>query len=137
MCSGAPIDERNRGSGRRLKRPMRRDYSPVSIRRLFAIVIAVAVLFAPGVTGAAMAADPHHHMQMMEAGHCQSSPSKTAHHDRSDGKSCCMAMCMALAVAPSAPAELLPPPQQVAQFAPPKAYRGTLSEIATPPPRRS
>ena len=116
---------------------MRRDSSPACIRRLFAILIAVAVLFAPGVTGAAMAAAPHHDMQMMEAGDCHSPPSNSVHHDRSDGKSCCIATCMALAVAPSAPAELLPARQQRVHFAAPKTYRGTLSEIATPPPRRS
>jgi hypothetical protein len=111
-------------------------YSSMSTRTLFAIFLAIAVLFAPGVTGAAMAAAPHHDMQMMEAGHCQSPPANSGHHDRTDGKSCCIAMCMALAVAPSAPAELSPPRQQMAQFARPKTYRGLPAEIATPPPRR-
>lgn len=110
---------------------------PVSIRKLFAIVLALAVLFAPGVTGAAMAAAPHRDMAMMEAGHCQMPPSKSAHHDPADGKSCCISMCMALAVAPSAPAEALAPRQQLAEFALPKTYHGLHAEIATPPPRAS
>lgn len=109
----------------------------MSIRKLFAILIALGVLFAPGVTGAAMAAAPHHGVEMMEAGHCQTPASRTSHHDQSDGKSCCIAMCMALAIAPSAPAEVPPPRQQLTQFAPPAVYHGTLSEIATPPPRFS
>ena len=109
----------------------------MSVRALFAILIAIAVLFAPAITGSAMAAAPHHGMEMMEAGHCQSPPSNTGHHDRTDGKSCCIAMCMALAVAPSAPAEISPSRQQMVQFAPPQAYRGLPAEIATPPPRHS
>jgi len=111
--------------------------SLMSIRKLFAILVAIAVLFAPAITGAAMAAAPHHGMEMMEAGHCQSPASNTGHHDRTDGKSCCIAMCMALAVAPSAPAEISPSRQQMVQFAPPQAYRGLPAEIATPPPRNS
>lgn len=109
----------------------------MSIRKLLAILIALALLFAPGVTGAAMAAAPNHGIEMMEAGHCQAPMSGTGHHDQSDGKSCCIAMCMAVAVAPSAPAAISPQRQQVAQFALPAVYRGTLSEIATPPPRFS
>jgi hypothetical protein len=46
-------------------------------------------------------------------------------------------MCIAVAVAPSAPAAISPQRQQVAQFALPAVYRSTLSEIATPPPRFS
>jgi hypothetical protein len=109
----------------------------VSIRKLFAILVALAVLLAPGVTGAAMAAAPHHDMQMMEAGHCQAPPSGSGHHEQSDGKSCCVSMCMALAVAPSAPVEAPPILQQMAQFAPPRTYHGLPAEIATPPPRHS
>ena len=116
---------------------MRPNAAAVSIRKLFAIFVAIAVLFAPAITGAAMAAAPHHEMQMVEAGHCQSPPSNSGHHDRTVGKSCCIAMCMALAVAPSAPAEISPSRQQMAQFAPPQAYRGLPAEIATPPPRHS
>jgi hypothetical protein len=74
---------------------------------------------------------------MMEAGHCQEPASKANHHEQTDGKSCCIAMCMALAVAPLAPSEAAPPQQQVAQFALPAVYRGRLAEIATPPPRNT
>jgi hypothetical protein len=109
----------------------------VSSRKLFTLLLALAVLVAPGVTGAAMAAPQHPGPAMMEAGHCQEPASKANHHEQTDGKSCCIAMCMALAVAPLAPSEAAPPQQQVAQFALPAVYRGRLAEIATPPPRNT
>ena len=108
----------------------------VSIRRLFAFVLAVSVLFAPGVASAALAAAPHHDMQMMQAGHCQTPPSHSGDH-KMGGKNCCIAMCMAVAVAPSTPAENAPLGEQVAQFASPQAYHGLPAEIATPPPRHA
>lgn len=109
----------------------------MSIRKLFAILVALSVLFAPAVTGAAMAAAPHHSMQMIAAGHCQAPPAKSDDHDKMGGKNCCISMCTAVAVAPSAPAETTEPRQQIAEFIPPKTYHGLLTEIATPPPRRS
>ena len=109
----------------------------VSIRKLFAVFVALAVLVAPSVTGAALAASPHHAMQMMEAGHCEAPPPSGNHQHRMDGKTCCISMCMALAVAPTAPAETATLLRQIAQFAPPKAYHGLPAEIATPPPRHS
>jgi hypothetical protein len=68
----------------------------VSIRRLFAILVVLSVLFAR-VTGAPMAAAPHPDMQMMEGGHCQAPPSKSADHDKMCGKKCCISMCTAVA----------------------------------------
>lgn len=109
----------------------------MSIRKLFAILVALSVLFAPAVTGAAMAAARHHAMQMMEGGHCQAPPARSADHDKMDGKNCCISMCTAVAVAPSTPAEAAGPRQQVAQFVSPRTYHGLLAEIATPPPRQS
>jgi hypothetical protein len=110
---------------------------PVSMTKLFVVLVALATLFAPGVAGAAMAAAPHHGMAMMEAGHCQAPASGSGHHDQSDGKSCCVWMCMALAVAPSPPAEVLPQRREMPQFASAKAYHGLPAEIATPPPRHA
>ena len=109
----------------------------VSFRKFFSILLALAVLLAPAATGAAMAAMPFHNMQMMVAGHCQSPPASTAHHDKMDGKSCCIAMCAAVADAPATPSEKLPQRQQVPEFGLTKSYRGLHTEIATPPPRRS
>src|SRR5438445_8913670 len=111
--------------------------APTSIRKLCAMLIALALLVAPGVTGVAMAASPHHQMEMTEASHCQTPPASSGDHQKMAGKNCCIAMCTAVAVTPSAPAELSPPRRQIAEFASPKAYHGLLAEIATPPPRRS
>ena len=120
-----------------LRRSGVRSPSAPPFSKLFALVLALAVLLAPGVTSAAMAASPYHDMALMEAGHCQMLPSSDGHHKKMDGKSCCIAMCMALAVAPSTPAEASPPRQQIAGFVAPKTYHGLLAEIATPPPRHS
>lgn len=115
-------------------------YGPVvSIQRLFAILVAVAVLFAPALTraGQAQAAVPDHHMQMMESGHCQTPPSNAADHDKAPAKSCCISMCMAIAIAPPAPVSgtnLKPVP---AMSVIPTLHLSHLGEIATPPPRYS
>lgn len=115
-------------------------YGPVvSIRRLFAILVAVAVLFAPVFTraGEAQAAVPDHHLQMMESGNCQMPPSDSGEHDTAPAKSCCISMCMAIGIAP-------PPPVRGSDLKPVPAVSGIptlhlsyLGEIATPPPRHS
>ena len=107
----------------------------MSIHKLFAVVVALAVLFAPAVSRAAMAATADHQATMMEAGHCKAPPSKSDDHDKMTGKSCCITMCMAIAIEPPASAETAEPPQQMVQFVPPNAFHGLLAEIATPPPR--
>ena len=112
----------------------------VSIRKLFAILIAVSVMFAPTLARAAEANAPvpDHQMQMMEAGHCSSAPSstngKSGTHDKSM-TSCCIAMCMALAVVPSAPIESRMLQRIVTVFPAPTFRIGLPAEIATPPPR--
>ena len=126
-------------------------YAPaVSIRKLLTLFVAIAVLFAPSMTraGEALAAVPGHQMQMMESGHCKSLPladdpdpsakhQKSGSHDKAAGKTCCIAMCMA--VAP------LPPTSEHAEMAHTTRpafpllhqYHGRITEIATPPPRRA
>lgn len=115
---------------------MMRSYrAAVSIPKLFAILFALAVLIAPGVTGSAMAATSQHGMEMMAAGHCDAPAPSTGPHDKMDGKSCCTLMCMAVAVAvTAAPVEhhIEPAP---AVFAVPALHLVYLGEIATPPPR--
>ena len=109
----------------------------MSLRKLLSAMIGLAVLFAPAVTSAAAARAgvPDHQMQMMESGHCNSMPS--GHHDKSDGKSCCISMTMGLAVAASAPVtEIVPPTSPPVSFVP-ALHRIYLGEIATPPPRHS
>ena len=105
-------------------------------RPIFAVILTIAVLFASALTGsaAASAVTMNHDMQMMEMGHCSSMPSKED--GKAPVKSCCIAMCTAaVAVAPSAPAELPILQQAAAAFPIPTSYNGFLGEIATPPPR--
>ena len=112
-----------------------RSYSPVmSISKLFAILLALAVMAAPAsaVAGAAMPA--HHGAAMaMDKGHCDTPPAKS---DRAaPDTSCCMAMCMAVAVAPAEPLALDALPGASPYFAVAATSRGHTPEIATPPPR--
>jgi hypothetical protein len=111
----------------------------VSMQKLFAVLVALAVLFAPAFTraGEAFAAVPDHHAQMMEAGHCHTPPSGSGGDDKAPAKSCCISMCMGIAITPTAPVNdghLKPEP---AVFAVPTLHLSYLGEIATPPPRRS
>lgn len=108
----------------------------MSFRGVLRILIALSVLFAPPLAGAAMAASPGHGMPMTEMGHCESPPA-TGSHDKMAGKSCCISVCMAVAVMPSNPIEVRLPRQQVTQSVILKAYRNTPARIATPPPRLS
>jgi len=95
------------------------------------------MLFAPAVASASAQGMTmaEHEMQMIEMGHCQSPPAGRADHDKKAGHGCCIAMCMAIAVTASAPAQNAPLRRQIAGFRPPKAYHGVPAEIATPPPR--
>lgn len=108
----------------------------MSIRTLFAILVAVALLFAPAFTGAGMvqAAAPDHHAQMMEQGHCD--PASDEDQSEPAGKmACCGAMCMAVAVTPAtiAFAKSLLGDVPVASL---HGFRtGAPAELATPPPR--
>lgn len=117
-----------------------RAYAPaVSIQKLFAILVAVAVLFAPAFSraGEAFAAVPNHHAQMVEAGHCDAPASDSSDHDQAPAKSCCISMCMGIAIAPVAPAKNRQLNSALAVFAVPALHLSYLGEIATPPPRRS
>lgn len=112
----------------------------MSIRTLFAMVVTLAVLFAPALTRAseASAAVPDHHVQMMESGHCKSAPAQSGDDTSSDeaaGKSCCISMCMAVAVVPAIPTKSVSVHGPAATFAPANQYRGRIAELATPPPR--
>jgi hypothetical protein len=111
--------------------------TPVSIQKLFAIFVALAVLIAPAFSraGEAFAAVPVHHAEMTEADHCKSMPTERGHQDKAPAKICCTSMCMAVAVVPAAPiaekmVQAAPP-----VFAVPSFHLGHLAEIATPPPR--
>lgn len=108
----------------------------MSLRSLFGMLIALAMLLAPfGLSsGSAMAIVPvaDHHAQMMESGHCDEQPGKDG---QLDTKSCCVAMCTAIAVEPmtaSEPHAFLSSPVRpsLAQFDP-----SFLAKLPTPPPR--
>lgn len=118
---------------------MRAYPTSMGTRPILSFILALAVLFASAFTGAAAAsaaAMPGHDMQMMEMGHCSSPPA--SHEGKSMPKQCCIAMCTAaVAVAPSAPAELPIVQQPPATFPILTSYIGYLGEIATPPPRRA
>lgn len=110
-------------------------YKPVSIRKLFAVLLTLAVLSAPSLTASAVAAVPDHHAQMMEVGHCEVPPPHSGDHGKARGKNCCISMSMAVAVSLPAAARGVvlyagPPPFRLAS-----QYRGCIPEIATPPPR--
>ena len=117
---------------------MRSYWRSVSIRNLFAILVALAVLFAPAFSraGEAFAKAPEH-AQMMEPGHCKAPPVDSSNHYKDSGKDCCVSMCMAVAIAPMAPLRLESPVPTAPVFALPTLHRSYLGEIATPPPRQS
>lgn len=111
----------------------------MTIRTLFALLLALAVLIAPApsVMGAAMAASPDHHAQMAPDDHCATVPANSGAKDEAPAKNCCVATCAAVAVAPSGSIGEIKSLVAPAVF--PIATRplGYLGEIATPPPRRS
>ena len=111
-------------------------YAPVvSIRALFAALVALAVLFAPSLMriGEASAAVPDHHAQMMSKGSCEK-PSGDKQ-EKSGGMNCCVQMCMAVAAEPAAP---FSPEPVLGSTKTPRLQSflvGAPAEIATPPPR--
>lgn len=111
----------------------------VSLRPLSAVLIALAMLFAPFAmpSGAAMATAPaDHHGQMMDKGHCGDQPAK-GKADKAADKACCAAMCTAIAVAPASPAA---PPvflRSIEQPSLEQLSHSYLAKLPTPPPRRA
>jgi hypothetical protein len=109
----------------------------MSVRKLFAILVAFAVLLAPAFTraGQASAAMPDHHTQMMESGHCESPSSDKDQSKKPAQKSCCASMCLGVAIAPPSPLHVSKlPPTPAVSFIPP-LHLAYLGEMATPPPR--
>ena len=111
--------------------------APVSLRPLFAMLVAFTMLLAPLAlqSGAAMAMAPaDHHAQMMESGHCGEQPAKSDH-DKVPDKSCCVAMCAAVAVAPTVSVEPHVLVASVEQPSLTQFHHSFLAELPTPPPR--
>lgn len=111
----------------------------MSLRPLFAMLIAVGMLFAPLAmqSGRAMAMAPaaDHHAQMMESGHCEGQ-SDSGKDSKSAGKPCCAAMCAAIAVAPVSPAESVAFARLINRPSLQQFRHGFLAKLPTPPPRR-
>ena len=110
----------------------------MTLRRLSAMMIAVAMLVAPVglASGSAMAMVPasDHHAQAMDSGHCDDEPTPT-NEGQSDEQPCCAAMCTAIAMAAAGPVEPLAPaasPDRPSRFGPGHSF---LAELPTPPPR--
>lgn len=110
----------------------------MSLRPLFAMLVAVAMLFAPLTirSGGAMAMAPaaDHHARTMESGHCDDQPTK-GKESQSDDKSCCVAMCVAIAVAPTTAIEPHALTSSVERPSLTQFNHSFLAELPTPPPR--
>lgn len=119
--------------------PYRHAPSMAALRPIFSMLIAVAMLFAPFAiqSGSAMAtARADHQSQMMEKGHCGEQPAEGTDGKAVD-KSCCVAMCTAIAIAAVAALE----PHAFAKSADrtllAQYQHGFLAKLPTPPPRRA
>lgn len=111
--------------------------SAVSISKLFAIIVAVSMLFAPFAmqSGSAMAAMPSdHHAQMMDTGHCDGQPATDKDSKPAD-MPCCAAMCVAIAVAPVSRAEPAAFARSIERPSLKQSLHGFLAKLPTPPPR--
>lgn len=120
-------------------RRVKRIWPTMSLRPLFAMLIAVAMLFAPLAmqSGSAMAMAPADHQgRMMEKGRCGEQPAKGKNSESGD-RSCCVAMCTAVANAPVSPLEPNAFPRSVGRPSPQPFRHGYLAKLPTPPPRRA
>ena len=108
----------------------------MSLRLFFAMMVAMAMTFAPLAMPAAEAgaAPAGHHPGMNMAGHCEGQ--KAPDQPKMDHqKSCCVAGCIAAATLADASAEALAPGSDPERPRLDSFRRGILTEIATPPPR--
>jgi len=104
----------------------------MSLPRLFAIFLALSLLFGPLAMDRAMAAAPAAgHSQMMDDGHCDTDEGAT---DKAMPDQCCAATA---AVAPEVLADEMLFTRLAVTPATSRFHRGVLSEISTPPPRLS
>lgn len=103
--------------------------------KFFALMAAIAMLFAPVLMNASMAnASPSDgHAQMAEKAHC--APASDTDQDQAPEMACCGAMCMAVAIThATVPVEA--PAHSSIPVAKLHAFRtGAPAELATPPPR--
>ncbi len=105
--------------------------------KLFAILIAAAMLFAPFAmqSGSAMASMPSdHHAQMMGKDHCEGQPAEDKDSKSAD-EPCCAAMCAAVAIATGSPIGPAVFARAVERPTLEQFRHGILAKLPTPPPR--
>ena len=107
-------------------------------RAFVAVLLAFAMLFAPLVatSGSAMGMAPsaEHHGRTMESRECGDQRTD-GDHDKSPEKPCCIAMCAAVAIAPSSFVEQHVFPRSDERASLVQLAHGFLAELPTPPPR--
>lgn len=111
----------------------------MSLRPIFAMFVALAVLLAPAFSpaGKALAAGSVHHGQTIDSAHCQSGETADSEADGEMGadKSCCISMCMGVALPAPMPAASVQPSVAAAMSRIASLHLSHLGEIATPPPK--
>lgn len=116
---------------------MDRHFPIKRIGRLFAVLLAFAMLFAPLSTRASAEALVGHEQAMSEEGNCKMAGESAAAHHGVGSKACCQSTNMAVPASLTGAQErevLRPVPHAITRVAAPV---GIAQEIATPPPRRS
>ncbi len=117
-------------------RPSTPIYCGVTLSRLFAMFVAISLMFGPLAMDRAMAAVPTSgHSQMTGEGHCPPGGDESA--EKGMSKPCCAAMCATAAVVPQSQVSELLFDRLAVSTVPANFHRGVLSEISTPPPRVS
>jgi hypothetical protein len=111
--------------------------SMAAVRPIFAILVAIGMFLAPlAIRGGVAMAMPQsgHHEQMAMADHC-GEQSSSCKHEKSGKNADCLAMCMAVALAPAS--DLEPQALAVSRDRPAldRFGRSFLAELPTPPPR--
>lgn len=115
-------------------RPSKPICCSVILSRLFAIFIALSLMFGPLAMDQAMAAAPaSSHSQMTDKGHCPSADADK--NDKATSKPCCAAMCATPAVVPQSQDSEPLIDRLAASPARASFHRGVLRNISTPPPR--
>lgn len=109
-----------------------------TLRKLMALLFAVALVVAPTAAYRANAAPgPTHEMTMMDGGHCSELPAQSGDRGKIPAKNCCVSMCQAIAAVPTIPFIVEPAERVPPGFATSETHDGCLGDIATPPPRHA
>lgn len=104
---------------------------------LLAGLLALALLLSPGTTSNAAAAVPHHKQMMERTGDCHVPSTKSAGHDKSASKTCCISTCIAVTIDASAGLNDKQSQRPPLTFPLTTFQTAFPAEVATPPPRFS